>query len=58
VPWSGAFVTSSGNLLADFYLNATAEMQGRLQVARLFHMTDDQGVKDMIRFLVTRDHMH
>jgi Mn-containing catalase len=58
VPWSGAFVTSSGNLMADFYLNATAEMQGRLQVARLFHMTDDQGVKDMIRFLVTRDHMH
>ncbi len=58
VPWSGAFVTSSGNLMADFHLNATAEMQGRLQVARLFHMTDDQGVKQMIRFLLTRDHMH
>jgi len=58
VPWSGAFVTASGNLLADFHLNATAEMQGRLQVARLFHMTDDPGVKDMLRFLVTRDHMH
>ncbi|WGW12846.1 manganese catalase family protein [Saxibacter everestensis] len=58
VPWSGAFVTSSGNLMADFYLNATAEMQGRLQVSRLFHMTDDKGVKDMIRMLVTRDHMH
>ncbi len=39
-------------------LNATAEMQGRLQVARLFHMTDDQGVKQLLRFLVTRDHMH
>jgi Mn-containing catalase len=58
VPWSGAFVTASGNLMADFYLNATAEMQGRLQVSRLFHMTDDPGVKDMIRMLVTRDHMH
>jgi len=58
VPWSGAFVTASGNLLADFHLNATAEMQGRLQVARLFHMTDDPGVKDMLRFLVTRDHFH
>jgi Mn-containing catalase len=58
VPWSGAFVTASGNLMADFYLNATAEMQGRLQVARLFHMTDDPGVKDLIRFLLTRDHMH
>jgi Mn-containing catalase len=58
VPWSGAFVTASGNLLADFHLNATAEMQGRLQVARLFHMTDDPGVKDMLRFLITRDHFH
>jgi Mn-containing catalase len=44
--------------MADFQLNVTAEMQGRLQVARLFHMTDDRGVKDLIRFLVTRDHMH
>lgn len=58
VPWSGAFVTSSGNLMADFYLNATAEMQGRLQVARLFHMTDDNGLQDLMRFLLTRDHMH
>jgi Mn-containing catalase len=58
VPWSGAFVTASGNLMADFYLNATAEMQGRLQVARLYHMTDDQGVRNMLRFLITRDHMH
>jgi Mn-containing catalase len=57
-PWSGAYVTASGNLYADFMLNATAEMQGRLQVARLFHMTDDQGVKQLLRFLVTRDHMH
>ena len=58
VPWSGAYVTASGNLMADFHLNVTAEMQGRLQVARLFHMTDDRGMKDLIRFLVTRDHMH
>jgi Mn-containing catalase len=58
VPWSGSYVTASGNLMADFHLNVTAEMQGRLQVARLFHMTDDRGCKDLIRFLVTRDHMH
>jgi Mn-containing catalase len=58
VPWSGAFITASGNLMADFHLNATAEMQGRLQVARLWHMTDDPGVKNLLRFLLTRDHMH
>lgn len=32
-PWSGAYVTASGNLLADFTANANAEKQGRLQVA-------------------------
>ena len=57
-PWTGAYVTASGNLMADFHYNATAEMQGRLQVARLWNMTDDPGVKDLLRFLLTRDHMH
>jgi Mn-containing catalase len=57
-PWSGAYVTASGNLMADFHYNATAEMQGRLQVARIYNMTDDPGVKDMLRFLLARDHMH
>ena len=58
LPWSGGYVTASGNLMADFHYNATAEMQGRLQVARLYNMTDDKGVQDMLRFLLARDRMH
>jgi Mn-containing catalase len=58
VSWTGAYLTSSGNLLADFQLNVTAEAQGRLQLARLFHMTDDPGVKQMLRFLLARDTLH
>ena len=57
-PWQGSFITASGNLLADFHANANAEMQGRLQVARLYHMTDDHGVKDLLSFLLARDTMH
>ncbi len=57
-PWSGAYVTASGNLLADFTSNANAEMQGRLQVSRLYHMTDDPGVRDLLSFLIARDTMH
>lgn len=57
-PWSGSYVTASGNLLADFTSNANAEMQGRLQVARLYHMTDDPGVRDLLSFLLARDTMH
>jgi Mn-containing catalase len=57
-PWSAGYVTASGNLLADFTANANAEMQGRLQVARLYHMTDDPGVRDLLSFLLARDTMH
>lgn len=57
-PWSGSYVTASGNLLADFTANVNAEMQGRLQVARLYHMTDDSGVRDLLSFLLARDTMH
>ena len=57
-PWSGSYVTASGNMLADFTANANAEMQGRLQVARLYHMTDDHGVRDLLSFLLARDTMH
>ncbi|MGK7222054.1 manganese catalase family protein [Kocuria flava] len=57
-PWSGSYVTASGNLLADMTANVNAEMQGRTQVARLYHMTDDKGVRDMLSFLLARDTMH
>ncbi|WP_106816209.1 manganese catalase family protein [Microbacterium timonense] len=57
-PWMGSYLTSSGNLLADFQANANAEMQGRLQVARLYHMTQDHGVRDLLAFLLARDTMH
>jgi Mn-containing catalase len=57
-PWQGSYITASGNMLADFTANANAEMQGRLQVARLYHMTDDHGVRDLLSFLLARDTMH
>lgn len=57
-PWMGSYITASGNLLADFTANANAEMQGRVQVARLYHMTDDHGVRDLLSFLLAMDTMH
>jgi Mn-containing catalase len=56
--WTADYVTASGNLMADFTANANAEMQGRLQVSRLYHMTDDPGVRDLLAFLLARDTMH
>ncbi|WP_458040943.1 MULTISPECIES: manganese catalase [Bacteria] len=57
-PWQGSYITASGNLLADFTANANGEMQGRLQAARIYNMTDDHGVRDLLSFLIARDTMH
>ncbi|ALC90805.1 manganese catalase [Bacillus sp. FJAT-18017] len=57
-PWMGSYITSSGNLLADFRSNLHAESQGRLQAVRLYEMTDDRGVKDLLSVLIARDAYH
>jgi Mn-containing catalase len=58
-PWNAGYNTiASGNLLADMRFNVTAESQGRLQVARLYQLAQDAGVRDMFSFLLARDTMH
>jgi Mn-containing catalase len=57
-PWNAGYIVASGNLLADFRWNLTAESQGRLQVCRLYNMTDDPSVRDFLSFLIARDTMH
>jgi len=57
-PWNGAYVSASGNIVPDLYANATAEMNGRLQATRMFEMTNDSGIRDMLHFMIARDHMH
>jgi len=57
-PWNSRYTIASGNMLADFRYNVTAESQGRLQVTRLYELTTDAGVRDMLSFLIARDTMH
>jgi Mn-containing catalase len=57
-PWNSRYIIASGNLMADFRYNVTAESQGRLQVTRLFGLTSDKGVRDMLGFMIARDAMH
>jgi Mn-containing catalase len=58
VPFNGSWVVASGNLAADMYANVMAESTGRVLATRLYHMTDDPGMKDMLSFLIARDTMH
>ena len=57
-PFNGSHVYASGNLAADMYSNVTAEATGRVLACRLYEMTDDPGMKDMLKFLIARDTMH
>ncbi len=58
VPWNTGYIVASGNLLADFRSNVAAEAQSRVMTSRVYTMTDDPGVKDMLRFNLARDTYH
>lgn len=58
VPFNGNYVVASGNLAADMCSNIAAESTGRQLACRLYEMTDDPGMKDMLSYLIARDTMH
>jgi hypothetical protein len=57
-PWNASYVWGTGNLLADFRANVALESTGRLNLCRLYQLSDDRGVRDMLAFLIARDTMH
>ncbi|HEY0737460.1 MAG TPA: manganese catalase family protein [Herpetosiphonaceae bacterium] len=58
VPFDCSHVYASGNIAADMYANVAAESTGRVLATRLYNLTDDPGMKDMLSFLIARDTMH
>jgi Mn-containing catalase len=58
VPFNCSHVYANGNGAADMLANVTAESTGRMLACQLYRMTDDPGMKDMLRFLIARDTMH
>jgi Mn-containing catalase len=58
VPFTGAYVVATGNLASDMHANVAAEGGGRVLATRLYELTDDPGMKDMLSFLIARDTMH
>jgi len=58
VPFKMSHIYASGNIAADMYCNVAAEATGRALAVRLYNMTDDPGMKDMLSFNIARDTMH
>ena len=58
VPFDTSHVYASGNIAADMYANVTAESTGRALAVRLYNMTNDPGMREMLSFLIARDTTH
>jgi manganese catalase len=58
VPFDMSHIYASGNLAGDMYCNVAAEATGRTLACRLYNMTNDPGMKDMLSFMIARDSMH
>jgi len=58
VPFDMSHIYASGNIAADMTANVAAESTGRVLAVRLYNMTSDPGMKDMLSYLIARDTMH
>lgn len=58
IPFDMSHIYASGNIAADMYCNVAAESTGRVLATRLYNATKDQGMKDMLHFMIARDTMH
>ncbi|OLP62389.1 catalase [Xaviernesmea oryzae] len=58
VPFDMSHIYASGNIAADMTANVAAESTGRVLAVRLYNMTNDPGMKEMLSFLIARDSMH
>lgn len=58
VPFDMSYIYASGDAVADMTANVIAESTGRLLATRLYNLTNDPGMKEMLAFLIARDTMH
>lgn len=58
VPWTAAYVDSIGCPTSDMRSNIAAEARAKLVYERLITVTDDPGIVDALRFLMTREVAH
>jgi len=58
VPWTAAYVNANGDLTVDLRSNIAAESRAKIVYEYLMQFTDDEYVKETLRFLMTREITH
>ena len=56
--WTADYLKISGELDVDLRNNIAAEARAKITYERLMHLTDDQGTKAALQFLMTREITH
>lgn len=56
--WTANYLKISGELDVDLRSNIAAEARAKITYERLMHLTDDQGSKEALQFLMTREITH
>ncbi|PKQ46038.1 manganese catalase family protein [Confluentibacter flavum] len=57
-PWNASYIMGMGDLTADLRLNIGAETSAKMVYENLMKFTDDEYVKESLRFLMTREVAH
>ncbi|KJH79217.1 manganese catalase family protein [Pseudomonas sp. KSR10] len=58
IPWTAAYIDTIGEPTADLRSNIAAEARAKIVYERLINVTDDPGIKDALKFLMTREIAH
>ncbi|QGZ29814.1 manganese catalase family protein [Stutzerimonas stutzeri] len=58
IPWTAAYIDTIGEPTADLRSNIAAEARAKIVYERLINLTDDPGIKDALKFLMTREIAH
>lgn len=58
VPWTATYIQAKDDPVADIHEDMAAEQKARATYEHLINLTDDNDVKDVLKFLRTREIVH
>ena len=57
-PWTATYIQAKGDPVADLHEDMAAEQKARATYENLIKLTDDQDIKDVLKFLREREIVH
>lgn len=57
-PWTATYIQAKGDVIADLHENMAAEQKARATYEWLINLTDDNDIKEILKFLREREIVH